>query len=142
MMSLSYAVREKVETDYVLPPQAEGKTHSEKYGYVELDMIHLESHDHSWHRENKSKVYHIIEDFTRGTVHVGSIKPFQKRKDGRDASISVMLQHSGPDKRTALLQACGSHLHTGQWKSNNNFLLSEHASKQLQSYVEMTQCSE
>ena len=69
MTCLSQTVRAKVETDSVLPPQAEGKTHSEKHGSVESDMIHLASHDHPWCHEDKSKVHNILEESTRGTVH-------------------------------------------------------------------------
>ena len=131
MIPLSFLVRKKEEKDHV----DDSKPHSAKCGSVESGMIHLAFHDHLWCLEDNSKVCHILEESTRGTMHVSSIKPFQKKKYGRASFMSIMLQHDGPDKWTALLQACDSHLHTGKWKINNSFPLSEHVSKHLQSYV-------
>ena len=50
MTHLIYVVRGKVDTDPMLPQQAEGKPHSEKHGFLESDMIHLSSHNHPWYR--------------------------------------------------------------------------------------------
>ena len=112
MTPLSHVVREKVETDLELPPQAEDKSHSTKYGSVESDMIHVASHDHPWHHEDNSKVHQMLEDSVRRTMNDSSIKPFQKKKDVCATFISIMLQHAGPDKWTALLQTCDNYLHT------------------------------
>ena len=121
MIPLSYVVRKKVEMDHVLPPKSEGNPHSTKYSSVESDMIHLASHDNPWCREDNSKVGNILKKYKIGNMYTSIIKPFQKREDGRAAFMSIMFQHTGPDKWTTLLQACGSYLHTGKWKSNNNF---------------------
>ena len=75
-------------------------------------------------------------------MHASRIKSFQKRTDVRAALMSIVLQHAGPGKCEALLQACYSCLCTGKWKSNNAFPLSGYKSKHRQSHIETTQCSE
>jgi len=39
--------------------------------------------DHTLFRDNNAQVYYFLEEATRGTTFAVSIKPFQRRKDGR-----------------------------------------------------------
>ena len=49
-------------------------------------------------KANNVSVHCVLEEATRSTVHSASIKPFQRKKDGRNAWLSIVKQHSGDDQ--------------------------------------------
>ena len=47
---------------------------------------------------DNAKVYGLIEEAVRGTTYAASIKPYQKRRDGRAAFFALLKQLAGNDK--------------------------------------------
>ena len=61
------------------------------------------SHTHPLFRYDNKKFYGILEEAVRGTVYEATIKPFQRRADGRSSYLALIAQHAGRDKWIAIL---------------------------------------
>ncbi len=87
---LAYVIRETVDVDPTCPPLDNGKPHSLEHGSIEADLVARASHDHALFCDDNSKVYHYLEEATCGTQYAPSIKPFQRKKDGRSAWMAIL----------------------------------------------------
>ena len=65
---------------------------------VEAELIERASHNHALYRDDNAKVYHHIEEASRGTVYAASIQPFLGRKYGRGALFAISNQFTGINK--------------------------------------------
>ena len=111
---LAYATCSEVTPPAVCPPLATDLPHSSEHGSVEADMVARASHLHPLYRDDNSSVYYLVEEATRGTSYAATIKPFQRRKDGRGAVLSLKSQHAGDDKWQAEIKSQDDLLHTRQ----------------------------
>ena len=62
------------------------------------------SHTHPLFRDDNGQFYGMLEEAVRGTVYEATIKPFQRRADGRGSYLSLIAQHEGRDKWIAILR--------------------------------------
>ena len=74
---LAYIIREVPNPPAVAPPLAPRQPHSLEYGSVEVELIARASHAHALFGNDNSDLYFLLEEATRGTQYVASIKPFQ-----------------------------------------------------------------
>jgi hypothetical protein len=81
------------------------------------------SHEHALFRDNNASVFHFLKEATRTTPYAASIKPFQRRKDGRGALLALLGQYAGNDKWEAELKIQEAVLHTRTWEGQSNFSL-------------------
>jgi hypothetical protein len=139
---LTCVIREDVNIPAVCPPLATNKPHSELHGSVEQDLVMRASHNHPLFPEDNSKVYYQIEEATRGTKYVSTIKPFQRRKDGRGAWKSIALQHAGIDKWEKQLKDNDEFLHNRKWRSNGAFPLEHFVAQHRTAFTVLSQCKE
>ena len=77
MIPLAYVTRAVVEVPAVVPALENNWPHSEEHGSVENELIAQALHKHKLFHEDNTKVYYHLEEATRGTSYVASIKPFQ-----------------------------------------------------------------
>jgi hypothetical protein len=139
---LSYVTRETVTPTNILPPQAQDRPHSIENGSVEGDMIAFASHDHPSYRDDNAQIYYYLEEATRGTPYAATLKPFQRRKDGRTALLSIRSQYAGRDKWDAEIKRQDDLIHTRKWKGQNNFSLEKFIAQHRNAFVSMQQCAE
>jgi hypothetical protein len=139
---LSYVTRDIA----IVPPNAPdlqtNKPHSIAHGSVEGDLIARASHEHALFRDDNSKVYYFLEEATRGTAYAASLKPFQRKKAGRDALKSLKTQYAGRDKWEAEIKIQDDLLHNRIWKGQSNFSLEKFIAQHRNAYVSMHQCSQ
>ena len=83
MITLAYVIRIDPHVQCPAPTFAPNQPHSTEHGSVEGELIARASHTHALYRDDNSVVYYHLEEATRGTFYVASIKPFQRGKDGR-----------------------------------------------------------
>ena len=114
MVPLSYVVRPAATVPPVIPPLLPNEPHSESAGSVEQEMINRASHDHPLFCEDNATVYYKIEEATRSTQYAASIKPFQRRREGRGAYEALVDQHAGHDKWNAEVKRHDNFLHTAK----------------------------
>ena len=95
---LVYVVRQDVAVPAGAPALALDQPYSEEHGSVEADMVARGSHTHALYRDDNVKLYYYLEEATRTTTYAASIKPFQRRKDGRAAWFAMVQQYAGVDK--------------------------------------------
>ena len=97
MITLAYIIRDDV-TVPACPALKTDQPFSDKYGSVDEDLIHLSSHSHGLYRDHNASVCFKLEEATRGTAYADSIKPYQKKKDNREAFFALIRQYAGSDK--------------------------------------------
>ena len=139
---LAYVIHEQVEVPVVAPALANGRPYSTEHGSVEGELIARANHDHPLYHEDNAQVYYLLEEAIRGTSYAPSIKPFQRKKDGRGAVLSVTSQYAGIDKWEAELKRQDDFLHNRKWKGNNSFTLERFIAQHRNAFVSMTQCAQ
>jgi len=142
MIPLAYVVRENVATARPLPPLAQDSPHSEDHGSIEEEMVEFASHTHWLFRNDSSSVYYHLEEAVRSTSYASSIKPYQRKKDGRGAWLAIVSQYAGKDKWDSEIKKQDDFLHSSQWKGQNNFTLGMLVTQHRAAYVSMVQCAE
>ena len=123
MISLAYVIRETVAVPAAAPGLMPGQPHSEEHGSVEAELVARAVHTHALYRDDNAQVYYLLEEATRTTSYSASIKPFQRRKDGRAAWLALTSQYAGQDKWEQELKKQDGLLHTRVWRGQNNFTL-------------------
>ena len=116
--------------------------HSIEHGSVKLELVNRASHDHPLFCDNNSKLYYLLEEATRSTQYAASIKPFQRRKDGRGAWFALIGQYAGQDKWEAEIKKQEQLLHTCKWKGQSNYSLEQFVSSHRNAFVLITACAE
>ena len=142
IIPLTYVIRETVDVADPPPALAANQPYSEEHGLVEGELIARANHTHALYREDNQSIYYYLEEATRGTSFVASIKPFQHAKDGRGAWLAIIAQYAGQDKWEAVLKKHDDLLHTTKWKGQSNFSLDRFVAQHRNAYVSMVQCAE
>jgi hypothetical protein len=139
---LCYVIRDTVHVPATAPALAQNQPHSNEHESVEGELVARASHEHALFRDDNASVYHYLEEATRSTTYAASIKPFQRRKDGRGAWLALLGQYAGNDKWEAEIKIQESVLHTRIWKGQSNFSLESFISQHRHAYVSMEACAE
>ena len=70
-----------------------------------------------------------------------SIKPYQRRKDGRGYWNAMIAKYAGEDKWRAELKIQDDLLHPRKWKGQSNFTMEIFVAQHRNAFVSMTQCA-
>jgi hypothetical protein len=139
---LCYVIRETVNVPAAAPALAQNQPHSNEHESVTVELVARASHEHALFRDDNASVHHYLEEATRTTAYAASIKPFQRRKDGRGAWLALLGQYAGNDKWEVEIKIQEAVLHTRTWKSQSNFSLEHFISQHRNAYVSMEACAE
>ena len=139
---LSYVVRDNESVTNPAPPLLEDKPYSQEHGSVEGELVARASHSHPLFRSDSADVYYHLEAATRNSEVAASLKPFQRKKDGRAAYLAVLSQYAGEDKWAAELKKYDNFVHTAKWKGTGNYTLDKFLSRHRHAFFTMSQCSE
>eukprot|EP00957_Ditylum_brightwellii_P005560 426409-Ditylum_brightwellii.AAC.1 len=82
---LAYVIQKYVNAQHPIPNRLRDKPHTAMYGSVKVDLVALAPHDHPNYKEDNAMLYYLLAEGTQGTSYAASIKPKQRRKDGRSA---------------------------------------------------------
>jgi hypothetical protein len=113
---------ESVDVPVATPALAQNQPHSNEHESVEGKLV-TRADEHALHRDDNAFVYQYLEEATRSTAYVTSIKLPQSRKDGRAAQLALLGQYAANDKWEAESKKQEYVLHTRIWKGQNNFTL-------------------
>ena len=142
IIPLIYVVRTYVTVTGICPPLAMDQPFSEEHGSIDEDLIARASHEDGLFPQCNSDVYYKMEEATRGTIYADSIKPFQRKKDGRGAFLTVVSQYAGKDKWEAILKTASTLLITRKWKgAGSNHPLELFVQQHRAAFVSMQTCS-
>ena len=139
---LLYVIRQNIAVPVTCPPLATNQPYSDKHGSIEMDLIARASHDHGLFHDNNAQVYYKLEEATRSTQYLDSIKPFQRCKDGRAAFEALNGQYAGADKWELELKKQNKLLHTRKWKGQGNYSLERFCQHHRNAFVSMQSCAE
>jgi hypothetical protein len=138
---LSYVIRESAAVG-TAPPLINHKPYSDEHGSVQGELIARASHGHPLYRDDNEKVYGYLEEATRNTMYCGTLKPHQRRRDGRGAWLALISQFAGRDKWEAELKCQQELMINRVWKGNNNWLLEKFVQMHRNAYLQMQRCAE
>ena len=65
-------------------------------------LIACANHDHTKYQDDNEKLYSYLEEATRTTQYASSIRPFSRRKDGREAYLALKRLYAGKKKWQAV----------------------------------------
>ena len=123
------------------PALATDQPFSQEHGSLEAELIPRASLSDGLFPDDSALVYYKLEEATRGTSYADSIKPFQRRKDGRGAHLALINQYAGTDKWEAEIKKQSTLLHTRKWKGQSNFALERFVQQHRNAFVSMQACS-
>jgi hypothetical protein len=138
---ISYLVRTNVEPPNTIPALQANLPYSEINGSIEEELIALAPHDHPLYRDDNEVLYFKLEEATRGTEYAASIRPYQRRKNGRDAFFAIISQFAGPDKWQAELTKQDNLLHERKWTGQSNFPLEKFVGLHRHAFVTLEEAS-
>ena len=144
---LSYVIKNDYVVPAIAPPLAAIVEwglypYSTEYGSVEGELVAQASHSHALFRNYNAQVYHYLEEVTRCTAYASSIKPFQRRIDGRGAWNDIIAQYAVEDKWRAKLKIQDDLLHSRKWKGQSNYTLKRFVAQHRNAFISMNQCAE
>jgi hypothetical protein len=142
MIPLAYVIREHEAVPALCPDRVNHQPYTEEHGSIIDDLINRASHVHGLYPKDNAEVYFKLEEATRSTSYIDSIKPFQRRKDGRGAYLAMVAQYAGTDKWEAEIKKANAVLLTRRWKGTQNFTLEKFVSQHRNSYVTLQACAE
>ena len=135
---LAYVVRDVDIIDYTVPfVLIDDTCYTKDSRSLEEELIKRASHNHPLFKADNASVYHMLEEATQTMVYYASIKPFQRKKDGRNAWSSIVKQYAGDDQWKRQLEKSEDYINSKVWKGNTNHPLADHVSKHRNSYVSM-----
>ena len=139
---LAYVIRDDPNVTGPCPALKTDQPFSEQYGSVDEDLIHRASHTHGLFRDDNASVYFKLEEATRGTSYADTIKPFQRKKDGRAAFTALISQYAGVDKWENIIRKHDNILHTRKWRGQGNFSLEQFVQIHRSAFVAMKAAAE
>ena len=72
-----------------------GQTHSEENGLLEVELVHLTSHNHPLFCNDNGDVNDRMERSLSGSKYSLTIIQFQKKREGDKAFKALVSQHAG-----------------------------------------------
>ena len=90
-MHLAYVACPTDNVDYDAPFELTSDTWClEDAGSLEKELIKRAHHSNPLLKEDNAAIYFRLEESTRLTAQLASIKPFQRKKDNRNAYMSIV----------------------------------------------------
>lgn len=134
---LLYVIRENETPANPAPALGHGLPHSIEAGSLIQELIDRASHTHPNFNADNGKVYQKLEEATRGTSYAASIKPFQRRRHGRNAYLAIISQYAGKDKWNLEVKKQDSFLHNRKWKGTGTFPLEKFCSQHRNAHEQL-----
>ena len=102
-----------------------------------LHDIHQAFHDDGLYCDNNALAYFKLEEVTRGTSYVNSIKPFQRNKDERGSFLSLLHQYCGKDKWDSEQNKVNLTSQALKWRGQSNYPLERFCQKHRNGFMTM-----
>ena len=134
---LAYVIRKDANVPTAAPALDPGFPHSAEHGSVEADLIARASHNHPLFRDDNAEVYFDLEIALRGTSYLASIKPFQRRRNGRDAFMAIKSQYASRDKWQTELKRQEDIVLNRVWKGQGNNTLDRFVGQHQNAFIMM-----
>ena len=139
--SLSYLIRADANVAAAAPPLMPNQPYTVS-GSIESDMTERLSHDHALFPMDNATLYAVLDEALRGTIYEASIKPFERRRDGRGAYLALIAQHAGKDKWLSIIDDAEKYINEKRWDGTASFTLQSHIERCRSAYVELETASQ
>ena len=139
--TLAYLLRPNSAVDAAAPDLLPNQPYS-SCGSIEAEMTERLSHSHALYPIDNATLYAELEEALRGTSYEASIKPFEKRRDGRGAYLALIAQHAGKDKWVAIIDEAEKYINSKKWDGTTSFTLQSHIERCRSAFVELETASQ
>jgi hypothetical protein len=95
------------------------------------------------YKEDNKKLFDILLEATAGTTAEAYVKPFEKKRDGRKAFVSLKLQCGGPASIEARSARAHKVIETLKYDGpKKNYTIADYSAKFTQAYQDLKDCGE
>ena len=116
---LLYVIREDVVPPAeVVDPLVDKKAYGSSGSIID-ELIARLTHADPLFKSDNASVYSMMEEATRGTVYASTVKPYSRKKDGRNAWKSMVSSHAGTDKWEQLQKDRSKFMMNTKWNGRN-----------------------
>jgi len=120
--SLSYIIRDEPLVPAEVEDPLEQASSFGESGSVLEELIKRLAHNHPLYRSDDAAVSSLLEEAALGTRFEATIKPFTKRKQGRNAYLAIVSSHAGVDKWESIQKDKLNWLMSSKWNGRQNSL--------------------
>jgi len=135
--SIEYLVRPEAIVPAVAPVLQAGMPHSAVGGSIQADMKLRFSHNHPLYQMDNDVLYSLLDEAFRDSDFAMTIKPYERRRDGRGAYLSVMSNHAGDDKWDRIIETAEAYVQKKKWDGTSGVTLEYHIDKLKASYIDL-----
>ena len=140
--TLEYLLRKEKAVNPTPPTLLANCPHSADAGSIQGEQARRLSHTHPLYRDDNKTLFGVLEVALRGTVYEASIKPFQRKAEGRKAYLALIAQHAGKDKWVKILRDAKTYVNEKKWDGTTGQLMQSHIEKCRECYVDIENAAE
>ena len=123
---MAYTSRKDEAVANVAPVLEVNQPHSIEQGLVADEYKYRLSHADARYRNENEILYGYLEEATRGSIFVASIKSYKRTRNGRGAWLALNTQHAGESKWRAILKEAEHYINIIKWDGNTSTSLEKH----------------
>ena len=134
---LTYLMRKDADVPAVAPVLAPGMPYTVEGGSIQADMESRLSLAHPLYQLDNEMFFNLIEEAVRDSDHPNTIKPFERRRDGRGAWLAMMGNHAGDDKWDRLIETAENYINKRKWDGSGSLTLESHIDRLKSAYIDL-----
>ena len=134
---LTYIMRKEADVPGAVPALAPGMPYTVEGGSIQADMESRLSLAHPLYQLDNEMFFTLIEEAVRDSDHANTIKPFERRRDGRGAWLAMMGNHAGDDKWDRLIETAENYINKRKWDGSGSLTLESHIDRLKSAYIDL-----
>jgi len=119
-IALAYAIRENAVRPAVLPPQDRNVPWLQPHLSIAEELIAYASHEGPGYQTDNATENRILQEILGDSFHMSSIKPMQRRHDGRAAFQALNLHNMGNLKWDKVVEQAEMRVNRRIWDGKNS----------------------
>lgn len=142
-VALSYVIREDADVPNPLPALRANKPWSEDHESIMEDLIHFVPHEGPSFEADNASVFRILSNALASTSAMASISKHQRKRDGRQAYLDLVMHHMGSAKWEKVVENAETLLTTRIWNGKNaRYPLRFHIAKHREAFNDLTRAAD
>ena len=134
-IALAYVIRENAVRPGVLPAQDRNVPWSQPHLSMSEELIAYASHEGPGYQTDNATVYRILQEILGDSIHMSSIKPMQRRRDGRAAFQALNLHNMGNSKWDKVVEQAEMLVNRRIWDGKNSrYSLKNHITRHREAH--------
>ena len=111
--------------------------HSIDGGSIQADMGARLTHAHALFQMDNDMLFLLLDEAVCDSDYANTIKPFERRRDGRGAYLFIFGNHAGDDKWDRIIETAETYIQKKRWDRLPGVTLEFHLDKLKSSYIDL-----